>query len=383
MRRSHRTTEHSLSPTRRQILAGAGAGAGALTFGALPVAASVPSDPDVVIIGAGAAGLGAARTLMVQGVSVAVIEARDRIGGRAYTDHEIFGVPYDMGCHWLHVAQLNPFVDFAQANGYQVYPARDDFQVFVDGRLATDENIDGVMDAYNGMTDAIGEAGIEDRDVSAGSVVSRRGPWAPLAEAWIGPWSMGKELDEFSCADWWNYEDGPDWFCTQGFGALVARYGADIPVKLRHTGDDRALGRRRGRGRDARGNDSCRGGHRDRLDGRSRGGAISCSSRPCRSRNRNLSSTSRWAPTTTSRCIFRKTSSAWGRTPMPIVRSNRLGPRGSWPISRVPISCFGYTGGREGQMLEQAGVEAAVDFGLSEMRKVQARLVDRQEIHQR
>lgn len=380
MRRSHRTTEHSLSPTRRQILAGAGAGAGALTFGALPVAASVPSDPDVVIIGAGAAGLGAARTLMVQGVSVAVIEARDRIGGRAYTDHEIFGVPYDMGCHWLHVAQLNPFVDLAQGNGYQVYPARDDFQVFVDGRLATDENIDGVMDAYNGMTDAIGEAGIEDRDVSAGSVVSRRGPWAPLAEAWIGPWTMGKELDEFSCADWWNYEDGPDWFCTQGFGALVARYGADIPVKL----DTPATTVRWGGGgvevETPAGTIHAKAVIVTVSTGVLAAGEIVFEPALPVAKQESF----QYIPMGTYNNIALYFSEdVFGLGPDAYADRQIESTRSTGFLANISGSnlVFGYTGGREGQMLEQAGVEAAVDFGLSEMRKFLGSSIDRKFIN--
>jgi len=58
----------------------------------------LPTTRDVVVIGAGAAGLSAARTLIGAGKTVVVIEAADRVGGRAYTESETFGVPYDHGC---------------------------------------------------------------------------------------------------------------------------------------------------------------------------------------------------------------------------------------------------------------------------------------------
>ena len=57
-------------------------------------------DLDVVVIGAGAAGIGAARVLQEAGVAYRVLEARDRIGGRAWTDNS-FAVPVDLGCFWL------------------------------------------------------------------------------------------------------------------------------------------------------------------------------------------------------------------------------------------------------------------------------------------
>jgi monoamine oxidase len=64
--------------------------------------ASLPSEVDVAVIGAGAAGIAAARYLVADGgVSVLVLEARERPGGRAWTV-EVDGIPMDLGCEWLH-----------------------------------------------------------------------------------------------------------------------------------------------------------------------------------------------------------------------------------------------------------------------------------------
>ena len=65
----------------------------------------------MVIIGDGAGGMGAAKTLSDLGISFLLIEAQSRIGGRAYTDHYLFGVPYDMGCHWLNYGRINPWIE--------------------------------------------------------------------------------------------------------------------------------------------------------------------------------------------------------------------------------------------------------------------------------
>ena len=84
---------------RRQFLKASIAGLALLT---LPRISFAQSNPDVIVIGAGSAGLSATAELMKKGKSVVCIEAMNRIGGRCYTDNSIFGVPYDMGAHWLH-----------------------------------------------------------------------------------------------------------------------------------------------------------------------------------------------------------------------------------------------------------------------------------------
>ena len=78
------------------------------------------SDFDAVVIGAGAAGLAATRTLVEAGHSVRVLEARDRVGGRAHTDTATLGFPFDLGCAWLHNAEVNPFRPIAKRLGFHV-----------------------------------------------------------------------------------------------------------------------------------------------------------------------------------------------------------------------------------------------------------------------
>ena len=84
---------------RRQILQGLGAGALVGVFAA-PLRAATAA-PDVLVIGAGGAGLTAAKELAAQGIAVLVLEARDRIGGRAFTESSL-GTDWDRGCSWLH-----------------------------------------------------------------------------------------------------------------------------------------------------------------------------------------------------------------------------------------------------------------------------------------
>ena len=81
---------------------------------------SLPSDIDVAIIGAGAAGIGAARALEGKGLSVIVLEARDRLGGRAFTRQLPNDIVFDVGCGWLHSADRNKFVPIAEQLGFEI-----------------------------------------------------------------------------------------------------------------------------------------------------------------------------------------------------------------------------------------------------------------------
>lgn len=87
-------------------------------------ASDPPSPPDtksVLIVGAGMAGLSAARSLADAGWPVRVIEARDRIGGRVYTNRD-WGAPLEMGASWIHGTTDNPLMDLAQKAPAQLVP---------------------------------------------------------------------------------------------------------------------------------------------------------------------------------------------------------------------------------------------------------------------
>ena len=77
------------------------------------------SDVEVVIVGGGAAGIAAARRLRDAAVDCVVVEARDRLGGRAWTVTDA-GFALDLGCGWLHSADRNPWVEIAAEQGASI-----------------------------------------------------------------------------------------------------------------------------------------------------------------------------------------------------------------------------------------------------------------------
>ena len=208
---------------------------GVATVSALPAwAQALPTNPDVVVVGAGAAGLAAANELIAQGVSVIVVEARNRVGGLAWTETQTFGVPFDHGCSWIQKADSNPLKPMADDWGYTTLFHDDAEEILYMGqRTASNEEEAQFEQAWQGLLQAISRAGRKRQDISAASVSPRELPWIAAAEAWMGPMDMGMDLEDFSCADWWSMEDlEPNYMIKEGFGTLLSQFGQALPVKL-------------------------------------------------------------------------------------------------------------------------------------------------------
>ncbi len=71
----------------------------------------------VLVLGAGMAGLGAARHLKSAGADVSVIEARGRLGGRTFTSTHWPDLPVDLGASWVHGTLGNPLTALAEEAG--------------------------------------------------------------------------------------------------------------------------------------------------------------------------------------------------------------------------------------------------------------------------
>src|SRR5262245_36908716 len=124
--------------SRRSFLA-----ASAATVAAPAIAAPSPSvDFDVVIVGAGSAGIAAARRVSAAGRSFRLIEASDRVGGRCITDTTIFGIPFDRGAHTIHFPEVNPIAKLAPRPAFEIYPVPTTLRLRVGRRNARDSEIE-------------------------------------------------------------------------------------------------------------------------------------------------------------------------------------------------------------------------------------------------
>jgi monoamine oxidase len=195
---------------------------------------SLPFSIDVAIIGAGAAGLGAAHALKGSKLSFIVLEARNRVGGRGHTVMAAPDITFDLGCGWLHSADVNSFVRIAEALGFEIDRALPPWsQRVVSTAFPPDEREDFLyaLHAFYDRAEQAAEIAEQDGNDGPASLSLEPGNrWNPMIDA-ISTYVNGCELDQVSLLDMDAYEDTEiNWRVRRGYGALMTAYGASIPL---------------------------------------------------------------------------------------------------------------------------------------------------------
>ncbi|MBL9073180.1 NAD(P)/FAD-dependent oxidoreductase [Tabrizicola sp.] len=189
------------------------------------------TDVDVAIVGAGCAGLAAAKRLRAAGLTFRVVEAMDRIGGRAWTTTADFGIPFDVGCAWIHAADRNPFFSDARSAGWTLQHhdmALD--HLWFGRRRASDAEMEAERRAEAELHACI-ERHKGESDRLSTLVEACHG--LRVSATFAGPMDFGADDDEISVTDYRAAADlDPNYFTKEGFGALIHRWGADVPVTL-------------------------------------------------------------------------------------------------------------------------------------------------------
>jgi monoamine oxidase len=224
--------------TRRSFLTGSGALAAGSAFGqrARPAAqpGSSSSEVDCLIIGAGAAGIAAARRLAAAGKSFRLIEASNRIGGRCVTDTQSFGVPFDRGAHFIYNAKSNPISQLAPRTGLDVYPAPVGQLIRINRRNARESELEDFLAATARVTRAFADTarGRADSD-GARMLPHDLGDWQSTVEFMLGPYANGRDLSALSAMELARAPERENAaLCRQGYGALLAKLAESIPVQL-------------------------------------------------------------------------------------------------------------------------------------------------------
>jgi monoamine oxidase len=192
------------------------------------------SQADVVIIGAGAAGVGAGMELKRRGVPFVVLEATDRVGGRAYTDKTSLPYSWDQGCHWLHCADVNPLVAEADRVGAEyLTQGREDWNaVWANGEWADHAGRAGTLAIMEAAFDAVYDAGGNGRDVSISEVLPGAGNMAPIVRHWMQLMSSA-DPEQVSTRGYADYADSHhNWPVKTGYGDLIERLAEGLPVQL-------------------------------------------------------------------------------------------------------------------------------------------------------
>jgi monoamine oxidase len=187
---------------------------------------------DLAIVGAGAAGLAAAVAARELGLDTVVLEASHRIGGRGYTEEFAPGVAFDLGCHWMHSASLNPFVAIADRFGFTYRKGTYPRGLYLYNRWGTEAEraaLDAFIDRNH---DAVMAAAHARAAVSQADVTERDSLWTPVFDHFT---TLGTSVDpdQVGVEDTASYNDtGENWPVKEGYGALIARFGAGVDVAL-------------------------------------------------------------------------------------------------------------------------------------------------------
>lgn len=185
---------------------------------------------EAAVIGAGAAGLAAARRLRAAGLEVLVLEARDRIGGRAHTVVTAAG-PVDLGCGWLHSGDRNPWTALADRLQFEIDKGDPPWaKPPVAGLSAAEWDSFGA--AQTALDDRLAAAAAAGQEGPASNHLQPDDRWNSALDA-VSTWYNGAELEQISVLDYAAYaDDDVNWRVPDGYGALIAAYGEGVPVRL-------------------------------------------------------------------------------------------------------------------------------------------------------
>ena len=185
---------------------------------------------DVVVVGAGAAGIAAARMLRARGRSVQVLEADTRIGGRARTTSADLGVAVDHGCAWLHCADINPLRELADRLGVR-YGGNPDMHYHIGGRWLDAAECNALRSRLRAVDADLVQAGQRGRDVAAAELLDADDPWAPVRDYLLTAINAVPP-ERYATADAAAEErTGEDWIVRDGLGYLIVRLAEGLPIR--------------------------------------------------------------------------------------------------------------------------------------------------------
>jgi monoamine oxidase len=210
-----------------------------------PALAGLRREPDfdVLIIGAGAAGIAAGRRLLASKKKFAILEASDRMGGRCFTDTTTFNLPYDRGACSIHLPAQCSLAKLAGQNGTELYPDPERQRFRVRGRNGLEKDLEEnrskleLEEFYAERVRcyaAIAQAAAGKDDIScAKALPADLGNWRRIMEFILGPYRFGAELTELSAKEYAvSIDRSAAQLCRQGIGALIGKLAWGMPIKF-------------------------------------------------------------------------------------------------------------------------------------------------------
>ena len=189
------------------------------------------SEVEVAVIGGGAAGIAAARRLHDAGVDCLLLEARNRLGGRIFTDTRS-GYPLDLGAGWLHSANVNPWTEIAAKQGKTVDKTTPPWmRPSPQPKFSLEEQRE-FRAASSAFFERVDEAAKQTPDRPSSECLETGNRWNPLIGS-VCTYIAGAEPELVAMGDFERYRDTElNWRVVEGYGAAIVAHAVGIPAVL-------------------------------------------------------------------------------------------------------------------------------------------------------
>lgn len=199
----------------------------------------IPNGKKVIVVGAGIAGISAAKRLRENGFEVLILESQDKIGGRIRTNRSL-NLPFEEGASWIHTPKGNPITNVAKQSGATTFLTSDDsVEVFdIDGTKYTNSALTKADNQYYRAIEAVKNAGSKDKsfqevfDTLYPSYSSNR-LWTFILSSYL-EFDTGADISMLSSKYFYDDEEykGEDVIVTNGYDRITDFLAQKIDVQL-------------------------------------------------------------------------------------------------------------------------------------------------------
>jgi len=198
-----------------------------------------PNGKTVLVIGAGIAGLAAAKKLKDKGFTVIVIEAQEKIGGRLRTDRSL-GIAFDEGASWIHGPNGNPITKLASQAGATTYLTDDDNLAVFDnnGTAYSDTFLDSQYTEFEKALNAVRVAGTKRQSFqtifnSLYPTQANNRLWKYMLSAYL-EFDTGGDISKLSSKHFYDDEAfrGKDVIVINGYDKVANILGQGLDIRL-------------------------------------------------------------------------------------------------------------------------------------------------------
>lgn len=205
------------------------------------------SKANILVIGAGIAGLAAARELQNNGFKVTILEGRDRIGGRIYTDRSL-GYAIDLGASWIHGIQNNPIGKLAKDSNIKILRTDyDNGELYsINGRPVNENQLsqaeslsEDIIEQAKALAERL------DKDISVAEAIKRvlKKQQLTAAQQKLVEWQLnsnivvetGTDMSDLSIQEWDEDEafGGDDFLFPNGYDQIIEILAKNLDIKLK------------------------------------------------------------------------------------------------------------------------------------------------------